>query len=217
MQTGQALSHPAFMTPVTEVTLVMLHSVGSSERPMYKNGMWARRRAARAEQADALAGRAVAVVVLALVVTSCGTAPAHGTHGASDRGSQRVALASTGEPSLFQTTRTFRLGTGRATRTFTFRERGGVILLNQLSVQHGVRAFVEASIPHLAGAEVWSWSSRNRPASSCRRHGAFDICTQSEEWCPMPPASWQVRLVKLGGPAGPIRFEYIVAEPPTRR
>jgi hypothetical protein len=191
---------------------------------MYKNGLWARRSAARAERADAPASRALAAVVLALVLTSCGTRPADGNHGALDHRSEHAALASTGEtvtahqlPSLFPTTRTFRLGASRATTTFTFRERGGVILLNQLTVQHGVRAFVEASIPHLARAEVWSWSSRNRPASFCRRHGAVDICTQSEEWCPMPPATWQFRLVKLGGPAGPIRFEYIVAEPPTRR
>jgi hypothetical protein len=118
--------------------------------------------------------------------------------------------------SLVQTTRTFQLGPGRATRTFTFRERGGVILLNQLTVRHDVRAFVVARIPHLAGAEVWSWASRNRPSASCRRHGALDICTQGEEWCPIPPATWHFRLVKLAGPAGLIRFAYVVAPPPKR-
>ena len=108
----------------------------------------------------------------------------------------------------------FRLGSGHATRTFTFGEPGGVILVNQLTVPHGVRAFVVARIPHLAGAEVWSWPSRHRPSASCLRRGAFDVCTQGEEWCPMPPATWHFRLVKQSGPAGPVRFRYVVAAPP---
>src|SRR5262249_14025887 len=54
----------------------------------------------------------------------------------------------------FQTTQTFALDAGRATRTFTLHERGGVILVNRLTVSHGVRAFVEARIPGLAGARV---------------------------------------------------------------
>ncbi len=29
----------------------------------------------------------------------------------------------------------------------------------------------------------------------------------------MPQATWHFRLVKLGGPAGPIRFDYVVAAP----
>jgi len=97
---------------------------------------------------------------------------------------------------------------------FTIREPSGVILLNQLTVRHGVRAFVQARIPHLAGAEVWSWTSRIRPAASCRRRGAFEVCTQGEEWCPMPAATWHFRLVKLSGPAGPVRFHYVVGPPP---
>ena len=42
--------------------------------------------------------------------------------------------------SPFQTSRVFRLGSGHATRAFTFRERSGVILVNRLTVPHGVRA-----------------------------------------------------------------------------
>lgn len=116
--------------------------------------------------------------------------------------------------SRFQTTRTFKLSAGRAERTFTFRERGGVILLNRLTVPHGVRAIVDARIPHLAGVRVASWPSRNDPSLTCRQHGRFDVCTQSEEWCPMPQAIWHFRLAKLNGPAGPIRFDYVVAAPP---
>ena len=111
-------------------------------------------------------------------------------------------------------TRTFELDAGRVTRTFTLHERGGVILVNRLTVSHGVRAFVDARIPGLAGARVSSWTSLNDPSLVCRRRGAFDVCTQSEEWCPMPQAVWHFRLVKLSGPAGPVRFDYVVAAPP---
>ncbi len=89
-----------------------------------------------------------------------------------------------------------------------------MILRNQLIVRHGVRAFVDARSPNTAVLKIWSRASRNDPSLSCRRHGAFDICTQGEEWCPMPQATWHFRLVKLSGPAGPIRFHYIVAAPP---
>ncbi len=99
-------------------------------------------------------------------------------------------------------------------RTFTFRERSGVILINRLTVPHGVRAFVEARIPHVAGARVSSWASRNNPSLSCRPRGRYDICTQGEEWCPMPQATWHFHLVKLSGPAGLIHFDYVVAAPP---
>jgi hypothetical protein len=33
----------------------------------------------------------------------------------------------------------------------------------------------------------------------------------------MPSATWHFRLVKLAGPAGLIRFAYVVAAPPPKR
>lgn len=189
--------------------------------------MPAQRTAARIVRASGLAGLAIAAVVLAAALTACGTRPAHGNRGAPHHGPEHAVLATPAgaasrrqprqAPAAFQTTRTFRLGAGRAARTFTFRERSGVILRNQLTVRHGVRAFVDARIPDVAGAKVWSRASRNDPASRCRRDGAFDVCTQGEEWCPMPQATWHFRLVKLSGPAGPIRFDYVVAAPPPQR
>jgi hypothetical protein len=89
-----------------------------------------------------------------------------------------------------------------------------VILRNRLTVRHGVRVVVDARIPDTADLKVWSWARRNDPSLSCRRHGAFDVCTQEEEGCPMPQATWHFRLVKLIGPAGPVRFDYAVAAPP---
>jgi hypothetical protein len=115
-----------------------------------------------------------------------------------------------------QTNRIFLLGAGRAVRTFHFRERSGVIIVNRLTVPHGVRAFVAARIPHLAGARVASWPNRDDPTPACHRRGAFDVCTQGEEGCPMPEATWRFVLVKLSGPAGAIRFDYVVAAPPAK-
>lgn len=117
-------------------------------------------------------------------------------------------------PPVIETSRTFNLEPGYATRTFTFRERSGVIVLNRLTVPHGVRVFVEARLPGVAGARVSSWPRGNDPSLSCRRRRTVEICTQAEEWCPMPQATWHFHLVKLSGPAGPIRFDYIVAPPP---
>jgi len=189
--------------------------------------MPARRAAARIVRASGPAGVAITAVVLAAALTACGIRPAHGNRGTPHHGPGHAVLAAPAgavsrhqprrPPAAFRTTRTFRLGAGRATRTFTLRERSGVILRNQLTVRHGVRAFVGARIPGVADARVWSWASRNGPSSSCRRDGAFDVCTQGEEWCPMPQATWHLHLVKLSGPAGPIRFDYVVAAPPPQR
>jgi hypothetical protein len=118
----------------------------------------------------------------------------------------------------FETTRTFQLPAGRASRTFTFRERSGVILVNRLTVRRGVHVTVYASIPHLAGARVISWpDQRGRdPSLSCHGKADLEVCTQGEEWCPMPEATWHFHLIKLSGAAGAVRFDYVVAAPPTR-
>jgi len=131
-----------------------------------------------------------------------------------------VAVAARGDAGSprgrFQTTKAFYLDAGQATRTFTFRERSGVILRNRLTVLHGVRATVEGRIPNVAGARVSAGPDRDDPSPSCRREGRFDVCTQGAEWCPMPKATWHFRLVKHSGPAGPVRFEYLVAPPPPK-
>lgn len=121
--------------------------------------------------------------------------------------------AAPGQP-RFATSRTVRLAAGPAVRTFTLRERQGVILVNRVTVVAGVRVVVDTRIPGVAGVRVTSRPGRVAPSPSCRRHGAFETCTQGEEWCPMPQATWDVRLVKLSGPAGPVRFDFVVAPPP---
>ena len=111
------------------------------------------------------------------------------------------------------TTRTFLLRAGQAERRFLLRERSGVILLSRLTVPVGVRAYVDATIPHLAGTR-FSTPRPNDPALKCTRNGTSLICTQGQEWCPMPAAVWHLHLVKKGGPAGPIRIDYVVGPPP---
>ncbi len=186
--------------------------------------MPARRAAARTARASGPAVMVLAAVVLASGLTACGSRSAQGSQAAPRHGSAHAVVAAPAgavsrrqprQPSaVFQTTRTFQLGAGRATRTFTFREQSGVIVRDQLTVRRGVRVVVDARIPDVAGATVWSWAARNDPSLSCRRDGGFDVCTQAEQWCPMPQATWHFRLVKLSGPAGPIRFDYVVAAPP---
>jgi hypothetical protein len=114
----------------------------------------------------------------------------------------------------FHTTRSFTLGPGRSVRTFTLREQSGVILLSRLTVPHGAHVVVAARIPHVAGAGVSSWPRWNTPTLVCKRRGASDVCTETQEWCPMPQAVWHVRLVKRSGPAGLVRLDYVVADPP---
>ncbi len=190
---------------------------------MYRSGRPARRTAAGHAGKRGPAGLAITAVVLSALLSGCGIRLAHSSVGAPPHRMGHGVLAAAGgtvsghQPRQhragFQTTRTFWLGAGPATRTFTLREPSGVVVRSQLTIRHGVRAYVDAQIPG-AEVEVWSWASRNDPAASCRRDGAFDVCTQGEEWCPMPQATWYLRLVKVGGPAGPVRFDFVVAAPP---
>jgi hypothetical protein len=96
---------------------------------------------------------------------------------------QRQAQASS---SRFQTTRTFELDASRAARTFTFRERSGVILVNRLTVPHGVRAFVDARIPHLAGARE-SHAGRAATTRGVRKLGRMDCRGILNPWRPAGP------------------------------
>ena len=112
------------------------------------------------------------------------------------------------------TTRTLWLPAASVSRAFTMSEPAGVILLNQVTVPHGMRVVVDATIPGVAGVSVSSWTRPVAPSASCETTGDLDVCTQGEEWCPMPAARWHVRVVKRAGPAGLVRFVLRVAPPP---
>lgn len=109
--------------------------------------------------------------------------------------------------------RTLNVPAGRVVRRFTLREPNGFIRLFRLVVPHGVRADVTATIPGLAGvridsAPVCTYDVHANP--TCRRTGPYDVWTEGEEACPMPPAVWHLRLVKASGPAGRIRVVFRV-------
>jgi hypothetical protein len=155
--------------------------------------------------------RALLAVLAAAVVGALATAahpPAAGSV---------AARVSTGGVGNSRTSRAFVLPAGQSQRRFSMREPAGVILLTRITVPHGVHATVDARIPHLAGAGVSTATSRVDPALSCRRSGGDDVCTQAQEWCPMPAARWRMHLVKTGGPAGRIRVDFVVGQPPAGR
>jgi hypothetical protein len=88
-------------------------------------------------------------------------------------------------------------------------EPAGVIRRLRITVPHGTRANLTGVIPGVAGVAIAT--PRTADASeTCQRRGAFDVCTQAEEACPMPAATWHFRLRKFAGPAGEVRLEFVV-------
>ena len=111
----------------------------------------------------------------------------------------------------------FRSARGRAQASFTRAEPAGVILLAQISVPHGARAFAEATNPYGGATRIATPAGRPGPSLSCSAHGQSDICTQAEEACPLIAATWRFHIVKLSGPPGPIRVTLVVGPRPTTR
>jgi hypothetical protein len=71
----------------------------------------------------------------------------------------------TGNPKhSFETTRTLRLPAGRASRTFTLRERSGVILVNRLTVRRGVRVTASPRSP-TSLVQAWPAGPTNAAAT----------------------------------------------------
>jgi hypothetical protein len=108
--------------------------------------------------------------------------------------------------------RTIHVGPGLVRRRFLVSEPSGVTLLLRLTVPHGTRVFVSGTIPSLAGVGT----STERHAN-CRQSGAVDVCTQPEEWCPIPAAAWHFELTKVTGRPGTIRLAFVVGDPPANQ
>jgi hypothetical protein len=105
--------------------------------------------------------------------------------------------------------RTVRMKSRLRQRRFLVSEPAGVILLLRLTVPHGMRAIATGSLSGIADVRI------STIHGACRRHGAVDVCTQPEEWCPMPAAAWRFRLDLLEGSAGKVRLDFVVGSPPT--
>jgi hypothetical protein len=89
-------------------------------------------------------------------------------------------------------------------------EPAGVILLFRVVAPVGTRARVTGVITGLAGVTIPIPLARSANAEACARQGGAVACTQAEEACPMPAASWRFRVRKLSGPAGRIRIDFVV-------
>ena len=114
-----------------------------------------------------------------------------------------------------KTSRWFQTGAGPARRVFSMPQPRGIVLLTRLTTTYGIKASVAATIPGGAGVRVLNYGNLGDP-SPCRRRGSLEICTQSQEGCPMPKAVWRIHVLKTGGPAGLVRFDFLVGEPPQR-
>ena len=102
---------------------------------------------------------------------------------------------------------------GRHARSFRLREPTGVILRYSVSAPAGVRALAWAQVPHLtAPLEIRTVAAG--PGSVCAQRGSRVVCTQGEEWCPMPRRTWHLRVVKLAGRAGDVVVRFRVGAPP---
>ena len=103
-------------------------------------------------------------------------------------------------------------GAGRETRTFRLEEPAGVILLYRLSTPAGAKVAATVQWPHVT---VPLRIATDSPGV-CSTAGGRTTCTVGEEWCPMNPATWHVRIEKRVGPAGEIKLWFRVGRPPGR-
>lgn len=120
-----------------------------------------------------------------------------------------LAAANTGAASPRRQSRSVRVGPGETIKRFDLSEPAGVIRLLRIVVPRGTRADMTGVIPQVAGVSI-STPSSTIGSETCRRSGEVDVCTQSEEACPMPAAIWHFQLHKLAGPAGVVRLEFVV-------
>lgn len=105
--------------------------------------------------------------------------------------------------------RVIKVVSGTTLKRFDVLEPAGVIRLLRVTVPRGTRANLTGVIPHVAGIGI-STPRSTIPSETCQLREAVDVCTQAEQACPMPAATWQFRLYKLAGPAGEVRLEFVV-------
>lgn len=118
--------------------------------------------------------------------------------------------AATGRrPVAHRRTRTIEVGSGATVKRFEVSEPAGVIRLLRIAVPRGTRGTLTGVIPDLAGVSI-STPRSTWPSETCWQDGLDDVCSQAEEACPMPAATWHFVLRKLAGPAGEVRLEFVV-------
>lgn len=107
--------------------------------------------------------------------------------------------------------RSIRIPNSAAVRQFALVEPAGVIQVLRITMPHSTRVSLTASIPHIASVAMSAPQSRS-PSQACERRARVNVCTQAEEACPMPAATWRFRLRKLAGPPGEIRVQFTVGQ-----
>jgi hypothetical protein len=134
-----------------------------------------------------------------------------------------IASAATGGQAraahLPATARILRLGPGHVQAKAQVPEPDGVILLAQISTLRRVHVSVHLTDSNVAGPGVADITFANSPSKrdpslSCAMKGDTKVCDQAEEWCPMPAATWQLRVTKHGGPAAQVRIDFTVGPEP---
>lgn len=99
---------------------------------------------------------------------------------------------------------------GASTSELKIAEPAGAIRLFRVAGPAGIRVKVTAAIPGLASVSAAIPSRRDDPSEACSRRGRAVACVQGEEACPMPAATWVLRVRKRSGPAGRIRIAFVV-------
>jgi hypothetical protein len=163
--------------------------------------------------------RARAVVVALIggaLACGCGSARVGSPDYHSATVTQLRLVAGGGQSSAQRPTRLIQVISGATLKRFDLSEPAGVIRLLRITVPRGTRADVTGVIPHVAGVGI-STPNSAVPSETCQLHGAVDVCTQAEQACPMPAATWHFQLHKLAGPAGDITFEFVVGQLASRR
>ena len=96
-----------------------------------------------------------------------------------------------------------------ASKAWVYRQYDTMVRTNTIAA-----AGLTAGVVRIKGTERALAISTDGMAK-CRRRGAVDVCTQPEEWCPMPAAAWRFVLRKLAGPPGWIRIDFVIGSPPS--
>lgn len=96
-------------------------------------------------------------------------------------------------------------------------EPAGVIRLFRVTAPVGTHVRVSSTIGGIAGVSTSIPALRDDPSDTCTQRDGRVACTQAEEWCPMPAASWRIRVRKYSGPAGWIRITFAVGPLPRSR
>jgi hypothetical protein len=107
--------------------------------------------------------------------------------------------------------RLLQVASGETIKRLHLTEPAGVVRLLRITVPLGTRATLTGVIPNLAAVGI-STPGTAVASETCERRRASEVCTQAEEACPMPAATWRFRLWKLAGPAGEVAIDFVIGQ-----